>query len=104
MEYGVSVPHLRAIAVEIGKNHALAQELWASGIHEAKILVSVIDEPEKVTETQMEEWVSAFDSWDVCDQCIMNLFWKTDFAWQKAVECSTRKEEFVKRVSFLLIL
>jgi len=101
--YGVSIPDLRKIAKEVGKNHLLAQQLWSSGIHEARILASMIDSPENVTEGQMENWVSDFDSWDVCDQCCSNLFDKTEFAYQKAVEWSNRDDEFVKRAGFVLM-
>ncbi len=101
--YGVSIPSLRKIAREVGTNHVLAQRLWSSGIHEARILASMIDIPENVTEEQMENWVKDFDSWDVCDQCCSNLFDKTEFACQKAVEWSKREEEFVKRAGFVLM-
>jgi 3-methyladenine DNA glycosylase AlkD len=70
---GISVPDMRKIAKEVGKNHKLALELWTTGIPEARIVAAMIDEPEKVTEKQMEEWVKDFDSWDVCDQVCMNL-------------------------------
>ena len=101
--YGVSLPNLRKIARETGKDHALAQQLWASGIHEARLLASMIDRQESVTEAQMESWVKDFDSWDVCDQCCSNLFDKTKFAHQRAIEWSERKEEFVKRAGFVLM-
>ncbi len=101
--YGVSIPNLRAIARDAGRGRQLAQKLWASGIHEARILASMVDEPEMVTESQMEKWVRDFDSWDVCDQCCMNLFEKTGFADLKAVEWSSRGEEFVKRAGFVLM-
>ncbi len=101
--YGVSIPRVRTIAKETGRNHLLAQELWSSGIHEAKILASMIDDPRMVIEEQMEEWVVGFDSWDVCDQCCGNLFDKTEFAPRKAVEWSGRDEEFVKRAGFVLM-
>ena len=101
--YGVSIPDLRKIAKEAGKDHSLAQKLWASRIHEARILVSMIDEPTAVSEEQMERWVKDFDSWDVCDQCCMNLFEKTKFAYQKCVEWSSNKQEFVKRAGFALM-
>ena len=101
--YGVSIPTLRKMAKEIGRDHFLARQLWASGIHEARILASIVDEPKKVTEEQMESWVKEFDSWDVCDQCCGNLFDKTGLAYQKAVEWSGREEEFVKRASFALM-
>ncbi|MFC2017079.1 DNA alkylation repair protein [Chloroflexota bacterium] len=101
--FGVSVPNLRAIAKEAGKDHVLAQQLWASGIHEARILASMIDDPKMVTEEQMESWVKDFDFWDVCDQCCMNLFDKTSLAYRKAVEWSAKEEEFIKRASFAMM-
>ena len=101
--YGVSIPNLRAMAKKIGRDHLLAQQLWSSGIHEARILAGMVDAPEMVTEEQMEQWVKDFDSWDVCDQCCSNLFDKTKFAHQKAVEWSRRREEFVKRAGFVLM-
>jgi len=102
--YGVSVPNLRVIAKEIGSDHVLAQQLWSSGVHEARILAGMIDEPEMVTEVQMESWVKSIDSWDVCDQVCSNLFDKTRFARRKAVEWSGRSEEFVKRAGFVLMV
>ncbi len=100
---GVAVPELRRLARHIGPHHNLASELWRSRIHEAKILACYIDDPVKVTERQMEEWVKEFDSWDVCDQVCSSLFDKTDFAHKKAIEWSYRKEEYVKRAGFALM-
>ncbi len=101
--YGISIPDLRRIAKELGRDHVLALQLWRSGIHEARILASMIDDPQKVTPSQMERWGKDFDSWDVCDQCCSNLFHKTALARKKAVEWSSRKEEFVKRAAFALM-
>ena len=101
--YRVSVPNLRKLAKEAGKDHALAQGLWASGIHEARILASMVDDSKLVTEEQMEDWVRDFDSWDVCDQVCMNLFEKPPVAWKKIIDWSAREEEFVKRAAYALI-
>lgn len=100
---GISIYTLRPMAKELGKDHELAQQLWKSGIHEARLLAGMIDEPEEVTEQQMETWVRDFDSWDIVDQTCSNLFDKTEYAWQKAVEWTTRKEEYVKRSGFALM-
>ncbi len=101
--YGISIAILRKMAREIGRDHDLARELWASGIHEAQILASIIDDPAKVTEAQMENWVRCFDSWDLCDQCCQNLFGSTIFAYRKAVEWSSNDREFIKRAGFVLM-
>jgi len=101
--YGVTIPDLRKIAKEIGQDHHLALELWKSGIHEARILASMIDDWKKITEKQMDRWVSDFDSWDVCDQCCLNVLDKVKFVNQKIKSYSKAKEEFVKRTAFTLI-
>lgn len=100
---GVSMTELRKFARPLGHDHKLAQELWRSGIHEARILASIVDEPARVTKAQMERWIRAFDSWDLCDQVCMNLFDKTPFAYEKAIEWSERKPEFQKRAGFALM-
>jgi 3-methyladenine DNA glycosylase AlkD len=101
--YGIPIPTLRSIAKAIGNDHKLASQLWKSGIHEARILASMIEIPERVTSRQMNLWAKDFDSWDICDQCCSNLFDKTAHANKKVVEWSSRKEEFVKRAGFALI-
>ena len=100
---GVSTPNLRRMAKELGQNHKLALELWKTGIAEARLVAAMTDDPEKLTEGQMEDWVKGINSWDVCDQVCMNLFEKAPLAWKKITDWSEREEEFVKRAAFALI-
>lgn len=100
---GISVTQLRKLARQIQRDHDLAQQLWASGIHEARILASIVDLPSEVSEAQMEAWAAEFNSWDLVDQCCGNLFDKTPFAWDKATQWSRREEQFVKRAGFSLM-
>ena len=101
--YGWSAPALKKFAREIGKDHDLALRLWSTGILEARALAGLIDEKEKVTERQMEDWAKDFDSWAVCDGTCLNLFRYTPFAYKKCWEWSERQEEFVKRAAFALM-
>jgi len=100
---GVSVPEMRRIARLAGKDHRLALALWKTGIAEARIVASMVAEPEKVTAREMETWVVGVDSWDICDQVCANLWDKTPFAWSRARAWTRRKEEFVRRAGFALI-
>lgn len=100
---GAPLPELRKIAKIIKKDHDLAQDLWDTGIHEARIIASLIDDPTKVTPTQMDSWTYDFYSWDLCDQVCGNLFDRTPFAIEKAMEYSWNNEEFVKRAGFVLM-
>lgn len=99
---GISVWEIRRLAKETGRNHRLARELWNSGIHEAQILASYVEEPDQVTDRQLEEWVADLDSWDICDQ-VVELIARTPFAARKIKEWSRREDEFVKRAAFSLI-
>jgi 3-methyladenine DNA glycosylase AlkD len=100
---GVSTPQLRKLAKDIKTNQQLSLELWETGIHECRILASMIGDPKQVTPQQMDKWTSEFYSWDVCDQVCGNLFDRTEFAIDKALEYSTSEKEFVKRAGFVLM-
>jgi 3-methyladenine DNA glycosylase AlkD len=101
--YGVAKPNLDELARQIGRNHDLALELWATGVHDARILAGMIDEPGQVSGSQMERWVRDFDTWDVCDGTCCHLFVFAAPAWAKAVKWSRRKREFEKRAGFALM-
>jgi 3-methyladenine DNA glycosylase AlkD len=100
---GVSAPALHKLAREIGKDHQLAKELWACEVHEAKILASLVGEPQKATGPEMEDWAQAFDSWDVVDTVCCYLYAGSKFAWKKAQDWSKRRELFIKRAGFFLV-
>ncbi len=100
--FGISIPHLRRLAREIGRDHDLARQLWASGFHEARILAGFVADPARVTEALAERWVHDFDSWDVCDQ-VAALFELTLFARKKIREWAAADREFVKRAAFAMM-
>lgn len=97
---GISLPQIRALAGTISRDHALAQQLWESGMHEARILAGLVDDPKWVTPAQMNAWTAGFDSWDVCDQICGNLWDATRFADEKIIEWAGDEREFVKRAAF----
>ena len=100
---GVSLPQLRKVAKQIKKDHQLALDLWDTGIHECRIMASLVDDPKLVTPKQMDKWVGDFYSWDVCDQICGNLFDQTPYAIEKALEYSHSEKEYIKRAGFVLM-
>ena len=100
---GVKLPEIRKLAKEIKKDQPLSLALWNTGIHECRILASMIGDPKQVTPEQMDKWVADFASWDVCDQVCGNLFDRTPYAIRKALEYSAHEEEYVKRAGFVLM-
>jgi 3-methyladenine DNA glycosylase AlkD len=100
---GVNVPRLRSMAKQLGPNHRLALRLWDTGIHEARILAAMVDDPALVTNRQMERWVRDLDSWDICDGLCHCLLRYTPAAFDKAAEWAGAQPEFVRRAGFALM-
>ena len=100
---GVSVANIRLLAKRLGRDHDLALALWDTGVYEARMLTSFVDEPSRVTPAQMDRWCRDFDSWGICDTLCFHLFDRTPHAWQKVAKWSGRREEFVKRAAFALL-
>lgn len=100
---GVSMVHIQAIAKQFGKNHEVAQDLWATNIYEARLLCSYIDDPAQVTAAQMDRWCRDFDNWGVVDTLCFKLFDQTKHAWAKVPQWAKRKAEFERRAAFALL-
>ncbi|MEF8794184.1 DNA alkylation repair protein [Thiohalorhabdus sp.] len=100
---GVRVPRLREIARELDTDHDLALALWHSGIHEARLLATMVADPDQVDAVLMEQWAGELDAWDVADQAVANLFAQAEPAWDKAVQWAQREEALVRRAGFALM-
>ena len=100
---GVSIPFLRQLARGYRRQHQLALDLWATDVHEARLLATLVDDPKQVTPAQMEAWAKDMDSWDLCDQLCNNLFRRTPHARAKALAWSKRKPEFIRRAGYVLM-
>ena len=101
--FGVSMAAARPLARKYKRQHDLAAGLWATGIHEARILAALIDDPKLVTPKQMDAWAAEFNSWDLCDQACMKLFARTPYVAEKVAKWAKDEREFVRRAAFATI-
>jgi 3-methyladenine DNA glycosylase AlkD len=102
-ELGVTIPELRSLAKKAGRDHELSVALWSTGIHEARLLATMVGDPSMVTEEQAERWVLDLRSWDLCDQWCNNLLRLTPLAWPKTTQWALREEEMVRRAGYVLM-
>jgi 3-methyladenine DNA glycosylase AlkD len=100
---GIPVGTLRDLGKTLGRNHALAQSLWADGLYEARMLACFVADPAKTTPAMMDQWCKAFDSWAICDTACFHLFDRVPHAWKKVNAWAKRKPEFEKRAAFALL-
>jgi len=101
--FGVAMRDIQLLAKQIGRNHELASQLWATGWYEARLLASYVDDPERVTAKQMDQWCRDFDNWAICDTVCFALFDRTQHAWSKVEQWSAQDGEFIKRGAFALL-
>ena len=100
---GVPMAAMKRIARDLGRDHALAAELWASAIYEARIVAALVDEPELVTLEQMDRWCADFDNWALCDTVCFSLFDRAPHAWSRLEPWARDERELVRRASFALL-
>jgi 3-methyladenine DNA glycosylase AlkD len=100
---GVSSKVLFSLAKDIGTNHALALELWKTGVYEARILAALTADPEQMKKSTMNLWVKDFDNWAICDGVCMHCFRDTPYAHELALKWVKQKQEFIRRAGFTLL-
>jgi len=101
--FGVPMGQLKTLSRRIGKNQAIAVELWNTGWYEARLLAALVGEPEKLTRRLMNQWASEFENWADCDTACFALFDRSALAWERARQWSRSPKEFVKRGGFVLM-
>jgi 3-methyladenine DNA glycosylase AlkD len=99
---GVSINDIRKLAKGI-QDHELALELWHTGIHEARLMASIVDDPKLITREQMDEWANDFESWDICDQVCTNLVDASLLAYELILKWASSEKEFIRRAAFATI-
>jgi 3-methyladenine DNA glycosylase AlkD len=101
--WGVSVIDLREIAKQFDPDHLLALKLWNKHWRETMILATLIDEPNQVTEEQIDFWTKTFENTEIAEQASANLWVKTKFAYVKAMEWCRGKKHIIRFTGIHLI-
>ena len=96
LNWGVSVVELREIARSYEPNHLLALKLWNKQWRETMILATLLDEPDEVTEEQMDFWTKSIENSEMAEQASANLWVRTKFAFTKALEWCRGKKHLVR--------
>jgi 3-methyladenine DNA glycosylase AlkD len=101
--FGVPMGEMKRFAAGIGKDHALALELWQTGWYEARTVAVFLADPGQLTRRQMDAWVADMESWAICDTACFHLFDRTPHAWKAAPRWAASREELVRRAGYALI-
>ncbi|OJJ11674.1 hypothetical protein BKI51_08085 [Alphaproteobacteria bacterium AO1-B] len=100
--FGVPMAELRPLARRIGKQERLADELWASGYHEVRLLAILTIPQAALTDERALRWLSEIKSWDHCDQ-LTNVLARREGSDALIAPLAAKEEEFLRRAAFALI-
>lgn len=84
LNWGATLPRLRAKADEIGKNYDLAIALWKENVRECKILATMIMPAEQILPEVVDIWMEQTDSIEITEQAAFNLYQHLPYAAEKA--------------------
>lgn len=101
--YGTNLTRLKDISAKIGRNHELALDLWKSGVHEGKLIATMLEVPDKVTEIQLDEQVQEIKTYDVMDKFCENVVAKTPYVNAKIEDWTAVEDELVRRGGYILL-
>lgn len=93
-QFGVSYGDLGKLQKKLKTNHDLAGKLWASGIHDAQILATMIADPAQMTAKEIDTWASSLSNYVLTD-ALAGLVSKTRFARDKAERWTNSKDEWI---------
>ena len=100
--FGIGLTQLKKLAKQIGRDHELALKLWEMPVYDAKILSTIIEEPKKITEEQVDQQVKEVSFWMMSYVYCSNLLPKTRFVKEKAVEWASSNENLLRRCGYAL--
>ncbi len=103
INWGVSVIALRDLARQYEKDHLLALKLWNKQWRETMILATLLEEPDQLNEEQMDYWTKSFETAEMAEQAVSNLFVYSKFAFAKALEYCCGKKHWVRYTGILLM-
>lgn len=105
-EYAVGTPvtTLRLLVKGLPRpDQPLADALWETRVHEARIMASMLADPEQMTREKLDAWAQELNSWDICDLCAGNLFARVKNPLKLAERWMKREDEFVRRAGFAVL-
>ena len=100
--FGVSFANLNLLTKKIKTDQDLAVKLWESGNHDARILATMIADPEQINSSTLDAWAKALDNYVITDT-FSSLAGKTPYARKKAEKWTRSKNEWIGRTGWSVL-
>ena len=103
LNWGATLPRLKAMADEFGKNYDLAIALWKENVRECKILATMIMPPEQMLPEVTDIWMEQITTQELAEQAAFNLFQYLPFAPEKAYTWMASEKELYQLCGFHIL-
>ena len=100
LNWGATLPRLREMADEIGKNYDLAIALWKENVRECKILATMIMPANVMLPEVTDIWMEQITTQELAEQAAFNLFQYLPFAPEKAYKWMASDKELYQLCGF----
>ena len=100
--FGVSFANLYKFQKQIKVDHELAEQLWATGNHDAQVLATLVADPNAMTDKKIEEWAKELKTNGLAT-IYSNLLIRSPLARKKAEKWHKSKEELIASLGWMLI-
>ena len=100
LNWGATLPRLKAKAEELGPNYDLAIALWKENVRECKILATMLMPPEKMLPEVCDIWMEQVPSQEIAEQAAFNLWQHLPYAPEKAYQWIACDQEYYQLCGF----
>jgi len=92
--FGVSYSALGSLKKKIKTDQALAEALWATGNHDARVLACMISDPAKISLATINGWAKSLDNYVVTD-AFSGLVAKSPHGWGRVGVWIKSRQEWI---------
>ncbi len=103
LNWGASIPMLRDMAAEIGKDYELAIELWKADVRECKILATMVMPADRMLPEVVDIWMEQTASQEIAEQAAFNLYQYLPYAPAKAYQWIAFDKELYQLCGFHIL-
>ncbi len=102
MNFGVSIPKLKEIALTHEKDDDLADALWKEDVREMKILATLLQSFDSFTQEKAETWAQMINQTEIAEQYSFNLLQNLHYAEDLAAKWILQDNEYLSLTGYLL--
>lgn len=103
LNWGATLPRLKAMADEIGEDYDLAIALWKENVRECKILATMLMPADRMLPEVVDIWMEQTASVEIAEQACFNLYQYLPYAPQKAYQWIASEREINQLCGFLVL-